>query len=445
MSVIASRRGYLAYLAVAFALAMTAVGLVMLVNRQQDIALRAQFDTLERTSEALATHVAARVQETLDHAGEQQAVRAIQNLIDGYRLMGDVFNIRVSRNDRAVLAAMRRKNLEKPEGLPIMLAAFGGSTARSYETVDRVRNFCVAIPLRLGGQPWGAVVVYRNLDPTYATLRAANQRILWVTGLTFAALVLSIGGLLWYASREVRDARAAQARQSRLALMGTMAASVAHEIRNPLNALTLAIEYLKRRARMAPAAVASADLAEDLSSMQHEVDRLEQVVRDFADLSKEPQVELQTTSLRGAIEHVVRLFGPLARQREIDLSARYDDGGLKVHADARRMEQVLVNLVKNAIEATPAHGSVALRTAADDGGLAIEVIDSGSGITPEQQALLFEPFHSSRAHGLGLGLFLSKRLVEAHGGTLTASSRPGGGTTLRIVLPVAVAQLSRAA
>lgn len=445
MITIASRRLYVAYLAFAVALVIAAAGLVVLVNRQQDIALQAQIDTLERTSEALATHVAALVQNVLGSANEEQAIHATQELIDGYRLMGDVFNIRVSRSDRAVLAAMRRKNLEKPEGLPIMLTAFGGSEARSYETVDGVRNFCVAVPLKVGGQPWGAVVVYRSLDPTYATLRAANQRILWVTGLTFAALVASIGGLLWYASLEVRNARSAEARQSRLALMGTMAASVAHEIRNPLNALTLAIDYLKRRARTAPEAVPISDLADDLSSMQHEVNRLEQVVRDFADLSREPRIELQATSLRGAIEHVVNLFGPLARQREINLSARYDDGGLMVNADVRRMEQVLVNLVKNAIEATPAQGSVEVRTAADDNGLVIEVADTGTGIPPERQALLFEPFQTSRAQGLGLGLFLSKRLVEAHGATLTMSSRPGVGTTFRIVLPAPVAQLSRAA
>lgn len=445
MITIASRRLYVAYLAFAVALAIVAVGLAVLVNRQQDIALEAQIETLERTTEALAGHVATLVQNALDDANQEQALRATQELIDGYQLMGDVFNIRVSRSDRAVVAAMRRKNLGKPEGLPIMLAALSGADGRSYETVDGVRNFCVAVPLKVGGQPWGALVVYRSLDPTYATLQAANRRILWVTGLTFAALLVSIGSLLWFAALEVRRARASQARQSRLALMGTMAASVAHEIRNPLNALTLAIDYLKRRARAAAGALPSAELADDLTSMQHEVNRLEQVVRDFADLSKEPRIELQSTSLRGAIEHVIKLFGPLARSREIDLCARYDDGGLTVNADVRRMEQVLVNLVKNALEATAAGGRVEVRTAADAGRLAIEVVDNGAGIAPERQALLFEPFQSSRAQGLGLGLFLSKRLVEAHGGTLSLRSRPGAGTTVRIVLPAPLVELSRAA
>ena len=444
MITIGSRRLYVAYLAFAVAAVIAAVGLVVLVNRQQAIALQAQIDTLERTSEALATHVAALVQNVLGSANEEQAIRATQELIDGYRLMGDVFNIRVSRSDRAVLAAMRRKNLEKPEGLPIMLTALSGNEARSYETVDGVRNFCVALPLKLGGQPWGAVVVYRNLDPTYATLRNANRRILWATALIYGGLVVSIGGLLWYAALQVRRARAAQVRQSRLALMGTMAASVAHEIRNPLNSLTLAIDYLKRRARTSTEAVSNAELAGDLSSMQHEVNRLEQVVRDFADLSREPRIELKATSLRGAIEHVVNLFGPLARQREIALSAGYDDGGLMVNADVPRIEQVLINLVKNAIEATPAQGIVEVRTVADDGRLVIEVLDTGSGIPLERQALLFEPFQSSRAQGLGLGLFLSKRLVEAHGGTLTIDSQPGLGTTFRIVLPALLTQLPRA-
>ncbi len=142
---------------------------------------------------------------------------------------------------------------------------------------------------------------------------------------------------------------------------------------------------------------------------------------------------------------MVKLFGPLARSREIDLRARYDDGGVTVNADVRRMEQVLVNLVKNAIEATPARGSVEVRTTADDGRLVIEVADTGSGIPPQRHALLFEPFQTTRAHGLGLGLFLSKRLVEAHGGTLSMHPHPGAGSVFRIVLPAPLTQLSRAA
>lgn len=436
-----SKRLYLAYFAFVVAVVVAAVGFVYLVQRQQAIALQAQIQTVERTSDALATHIAAIVHATLGEAPDAQVIAAMQGLIDSYQVMGDVFNIRVSRADRTVVAAVRRKNLEKPEGLPIMRTAFEGKRGTSYETVDGVRNFCVAVPLQVAGQPWGAVVLYRNLEPTYATVQSASRRILWVTVDIFATLLLSVGVLLWLAQREVRQAREAEARQNRLALMGTMAASVAHEIRNPLNSLTLSIEFLKRRARNIGSSAAP-DLDEDLSSMQHEVKRLDQVVRDFADLSREPRIETRPMPLRDAIEHVVRLFRPVAQQRGIRLEAKLDAGDTVVEADPQRIEQVLVNLVKNALEATSAGGSVEVRTQVQGERLAVEVADTGVGIAPEQQALLFEPFHSTRSHGLGLGLYLSKRLVEAHRGMLTMTSARGKGTTFRIELPLAATPAS---
>jgi signal transduction histidine kinase len=433
-----SRRIYVAYLIFAIAAVVAVVGFVVLIQRQQDIAFKAQVYTMERTSEALATHIAAIVRAALGAAPDRQAVAAVQELIDSYQVLGDVFNVRVSRADNSVVAAIRRKNLEKPEGLQIMLAAFQGKRGASYETVDGVRNFCVAVPIQLGGQNWGAVVLYRNLEPTYVTVRTANRRIVWVTSLTFVALITSIGGLLWLATIEVRRAREAEAKHSRLALMGTMATSVAHEIRNPLNSLNLSIEYMKRRARGAEAKQdGSADLADDLASMQHEVHRLEQVVRDFSDLSREPRVEPQRVSLRGAIEHVLKLFQPMAQQQGIRLESQLRDGDALVDVDLKRMEQVLINLVKNAIEATPAKGTVSIRTSKDNARLLLDVSDTGKGIAPDEQALIFEPFHSTRSHGLGLGLFLSKRLVEAHRGALTMTSQPGAGTTFRISLPAA--------
>lgn len=440
MTSICTRRRALAWLATAVvALLVAAAGLAVLVDRQQDIARRAQFDTLERTTQALATHVAARVQEALSDGGDERVQRATQALIDGYRVLGDVANIRVSRGDRTVVAAMRRVDLQQAESLPIMLSAFGGRQAQAYETVDGVGSLCVAVPLAVAGRPWGALALYRSLEPTYATLRAANQHILWLTGATSATLVLSLGGLLWYASLEARKARAARAHQARQSLMRAMAASMAHEIRAPLGSLAYAIERLEHQAGAASRPLSNCELAQELSSMQLELNRIDQAVRDFVELARQPNIELQLTSLRVAIEHVVYRFGPLARQREIALAARYDDGGLMVNADVWRMEQVLAHLVANALAATPANGRVEVHTMADEGRLVIEVADTGCGIAPERHALLFEPFQAAQGHGhstgLGLGLFLSRRLVEAHGGTLSVSSRPGAGSTFRIVLP----------
>jgi signal transduction histidine kinase len=433
----ASRRIYLAYFALAVAVALGAVGFVVLVQRQQAIAFQAQFETVERTSDALATHIQANVRAALLEQPMPQGVAAVQAQLDGYKALGDVFNIRVSRSDRQVVAAVRRKNLEKPESLPIMLDAIAGKRGNSFETVDGVRNFCVALPIELAGSPWGAVVLYRNLEPMYATAQVANQRILWGTVGTFFMLLLSIGAVLLLAAREVRRAQDAEARQARLALMGTMAASVAHEIRNPLNSLNLSIEYLRRRAQTGLSGVEiPQDVLEDFSSMQHEVKRLEQVVRDFSDLAKTPHIETRIATLDGAIEHVVRLFQPLARERQVKLEFQPATKDMAVNVDSNRMEQVLVNLVKNALEATPAHGKVHIKTRREDDRLMVEVVDNGPGIPPKEQARVFEPFYTTRASGLGLGLYLSKRLVEAHRGTLSMSSEQGKGTVFRIALPL---------
>lgn len=438
MSAFAGRGLYLAYFAFACAVMIAAIGFVALVQRQQAIAFQAQMQTLVRTSEALAAHIESSVRAVLSDPPTAESIAAVQRLLDGYKALDDVFNIRLSRIDRQVVAAVRRKNLEKPESLPLMLAALEGQRGTSYESVDGTRNFCVAVPIEIGGKPWGAVVLYRNLEPAYATALAASTRIFWFTVATFALLLASIGALLWFAAREVRRAREAEAKQSRLALMGTMAASVAHEVRNPLNSLTLAIEYLKRRARAEDAAqFFPAELVEDLSAMQHEVHRLDQVVRDFSHLAKLPHIEPQTLTLDNSIEHVVKLFGPIAQQKGIRLLARQGSRDALVSIDPQRMEQVLINLVKNAVEATPNQGTVRIEADVDGDSLAVQVIDTGRGIAPEHQSMVFEPFYSTRSHGLGLGLFLSKRLVEAHHGTLTMTSERGKGTTFRISLPLA--------
>jgi signal transduction histidine kinase len=170
--------------------------------------------------------------------------------------------------------------------------------------------------------------------------------------------------------------------------------------------------------------------------MQHEVKRLEQVVRDFSDLAKTPHIEPRIATLDGAIEHVVRLFQPLARERQVKLEFQPATKDMAVSVDSNRMEQVLINLVKNALEATPAHGEVHIKTRREDDRLMVEVVDNGPGIPPKEQARVFEPFYTTRASGLGLGLYLSKRLVEAHRGTLSMSSEQGKGTVFRIALPL---------
>jgi signal transduction histidine kinase len=427
----ASGRLRLAYAALATAIALAAAGLVGLIERQRAIAFDAQYHTLQRTSEALASYLEATLERAIAELPPSRLEAALQALVDDYKPLDDVFNIRISRHDRVVLAALRRGNLGKPEALPLMLAALAGERGRSVEVVEGIRNYCVAVPLVVDGERWGAVILYRNLEPMYAAVAAAASALRWATLGVFALLLAASGGLVVLAGRELRRHRDAAAR---LALMGTMAASVAHEVRNPLNALGLSLDWLRRRLqREAPPS--PHELAEELGTMQHQIGRLEHVVRDFTALARPPAIAPARVPLDDAFAHVVALFAPLAGERGIRLEA--PPCGLTLEADPQRLEQVLINLVKNALEATPAGGAVRLAARPAGARVAIEVADSGAGIAPAQRAALFEPFRSGRANGLGLGLYLSKRLIEAHGGSLSAHSRPGEGTTFRIELPLA--------
>ncbi|MBK7665462.1 MAG: hypothetical protein IPJ21_18380 [Sterolibacteriaceae bacterium] len=433
-------RLYLGYGGFALALTLVIFGQMALVQQQLTIASEAQMRTIERVTNALATHIEARVRTLLGDPVTSRSIAAVQGLLDEYKDTDDVFNIRVSRSDRTVIASIRRNHLGKPEQLPLALAALEGQYSTSNEIAHGMRNYCIAVPIRIGGELWGAVVLYRNLEPTYTTLQSAKRRIVGAAVGVTSILLALIGALSWLAVREVSLARQAEARQSRLALMGTMAASVAHEIRNPLNALSLSIEYLKRLATGAGASASlPAPLVDDLSLMQHEVQRLDRVARDFSDLAKPPRIERRVISPSVLIEHVAASFRHLARQRGIELEVRAPERGLLIEADPQRLEQVLVNLVKNALEATPPKGRVRIEAFTQRHRLEVQVADSGAGMSAAQRQKIFEPFHSTRPGGLGLGMYLSKRLVEAHQGTLSVESDQGKGTSVRVSLPLAVA------
>lgn len=284
------------------------------------------------------------------------------------------------------------------------------------------------------------MVLYRNLEPLHKTIAASQQNILWTSVATFAGLLAVVSGLVWFAAFKVRQAREIEAKSTRLAMMGTMAASVAHEVRSPLNALALNIDYLKRLAqKQSNAEPFPKEVAENLDTAQHQIARMEGLVRDFTQLAKPLAIQAEPVRLDAAINEVLRLFASSAAERRINLERELVTENAAVRAEPLRMEQVLINLMKNGLEATPEGGTIFVKTYKQLASkqLVLEIHDSGPGIPPEQQALLFEPYQTTKASGLGLGLYLSKRIVEAHQGKLSVSSEIGRGATFQVALPLA--------
>ncbi len=240
-----------------------------------------------------------------------------------------------------------------------------------------------------------------------------------------------------YVVRRVEEVTERQQRHQRemlraeqLSAVGQLAASVAHEVRNPLTAVKMLVEVALRAHNRKPLGL------DDLQVIHREVARLEQTVQGLLDFARPPAPQRSECDLRQAVAEAVELVKARARQQKVEVVVRVPGAEVRGSVDRDQFRTVLVNLLLNALDAMPQGGRLEVRL--DDapaGGIRLTVADSGGGIAPEVADRLFTPFVSTKPTGTGLGLSISRRIVEEHGGRLTADNRPEGGACFTIALP----------
>jgi signal transduction histidine kinase len=219
------------------------------------------------------------------------------------------------------------------------------------------------------------------------------------------------------------------AQGERLSALGRVVAGVAHELRNPLAGIKLGLDLLDREGRLDPVGKA------DVENARSEVGRLDRLVTQLLSAAKNtPRTPIQT-ELAALITRRVLVAQTLARERGVTLRST---GDARARFDQDLISAALDNLLRNAIEATPAGGAVEVECAADDARVWIDVTDEGRGVAADQEGRLFEPFFTTKKEGTGLGLWLSRTAVEASGGHLSYT-RANGRTRMRIELPRAPA------
>jgi two-component system sensor kinase FixL len=238
--------------------------------------------------------------------------------------------------------------------------------------------------------------------------------------------------------REHRRAQQLQAKLfhvSRLGEMGQMASGLAHEITQPLGAIMNYVNAARRTAAMAQPALAS-DLLDKVSEQAQRAVEIVRRLRSFVAMS---DIEQERCDLHVLIEEAIALavLGPAARSVRIDL--RLMSGSLQVTVDRVQIQQVLVNLLRNGIDAMlgAPRQEIAISTTLDEHGFVIvSVSDTGSGVEPDLAAQLFEAFVTSKAEGLGIGLSISKAIIEAHGGRIWFTPNPDIGASFHFSLPL---------
>jgi two-component system sensor histidine kinase HydH len=219
-------------------------------------------------------------------------------------------------------------------------------------------------------------------------------------------------------------------RSEKLSTLGEMAAVLAHEIRNPLGSIRGTAEILRDDYR-------PGDPKHEFIEIQiKETERLNHVVEDFLRMARQQPVELRDCSIREELETIVTLVAKDAQNRGISLRLEPSGEESVVRGDGEKLRQAFLNIVINALQATPSGGRVSIVLKRVDTGFEIVFRDNGSGIAAGNLQRIFEPFYTTKADGTGLGLAVTRKIIEGHGGKMGIESEPGQGTTVSVSLPM---------
>lgn len=271
--------------------------------------------------------------------------------------------------------------------------------------------------------------------PLHQAAAAATRRTLLIglvlagiglAGITAAGVSHTLNVERAEAARRVAALEAARRSSERLAAAGTLTAGLAHEVRSPMNAINLAAQRLERQlqGRDEPHSMAR--------RIRDEVQRLEAILREFLEFASPVSDRRRETDLAELAREVLDLLEDEAKERSVRLEVQ---GAARATIDENAVRRSLINLVRNAIQASPEDGAVEVVVLQDTAATTIRVLDEGPGIDPRDGEKVFDPFFTTRVSGTGLGLALVRRVAEEHGGRVEVRNRPAGGAQAVFRLP----------
>ncbi|MHB8880104.1 MAG: PAS domain S-box protein [Thermodesulfovibrionales bacterium] len=225
---------------------------------------------------------------------------------------------------------------------------------------------------------------------------------------------------------ELKNLQEKLAMTQKMAALGEVAAKVAHEIRNPLVSVGGFAKRLEKKL--------DGNLKEYAGIIVKEVSRLEHILREILGFVKEVRLQKQVVSLNTIIDDIITVMKPDTEDRGISITREYDPD-VEVYVDVNRVQEAIMNIITNAIQALSGAGTISIRTYVRDAYGVLEVRDTGKGIAGEDLSSIFNPFFTTKASGTGLGLAITHRIVQEHNGQIEVESEPGKGSLFRILIP----------
>jgi two-component system sensor histidine kinase HydH len=226
------------------------------------------------------------------------------------------------------------------------------------------------------------------------------------------------------ANQNLRDAEAAVRRSERLAALGQLSAGLAHELRNPLGSIRGSAELLERSVK------SESPVVKELAGIiSEEVDRTNSLVTRFLDFARPLEPRREKTDITQVIDKA-------ARHAHVEIIRNYSPEVPELSIDPALMEQVFINLLSNAAQASTPDAPITVATRTQNGDAEVSVVDRGCGIPPDKMETIFNPFVTTKQSGVGLGLAIVAKIVDGHGGTMTVESEPGKGSVFHVRLPI---------
>ena len=362
----------------------------------------------------------------------------VQSQIEDLGRQSDSEFVAFLDSDLNIIAHTDRGRIGQQEKEPLVLKAKVDRQLFSQivESDGGKRYLEVVQPVALDEANLGFLKIGLSLGSVVVAWRNSVRAIIILGLAILGAGILGMAAIFHNQHTHMLEVKALEAevlQRERLSALGNLAAAVAHEVRNPLNAISMGLQRLKVEFH-------PTDDQEDYSHltglMLGEVHRLNSIVEQFLSLARPLEIKPEVLSVQDVLNEVAALVEGEAQQSKVQIRVVASSTLPPLKADREYFRQTLLNLILNGLQAMPEGGTLTLEAKTSNGNFLIAVTDTGTGITAENQRRIFEPYFTTKPKGTGLGLAISRRIIEAHGGTITVFSKAGQGARFQISFPM---------